>query len=295
MVLLTSFNNINNKTSVQACPIYNDIDNSDVIINININNNINNNIPVVVLHGIASSSEKMVDFSEWVSKTFNRTVFNLEIGNGERTSIYTPMPDQLSQLCNTIYDIAELREGFDFIGMSQGGLLARGYVEYCNKYSVFNLITLVSPHGGVKNDVTLDMYSDFLQEHLSLAGYWRDPTQLTVYLDKCVYLPQLNNEHISSSSFVQKENIKSLMNFVMIWSSEDTTVTPAESAKFSFYDEDYNIVDIRDTDLYQLDLLGLKYLDDNNSFHIHETNCSHVEHRDPVCYGQMYEILRLYL
>ena len=184
MLLLSSFNNINiNKTYVHSCPIYND--NSDVDIDIN-------NVPLVVLHGVASSSEKMVDFSDWISKTFNRTVFNLEIGNGERTSIYTPMPDQLSQLCNTIYDIGELRDGFDFIGMSQGGLLARGYVEYCNKFPVFNLITLVSPHGGVKNDVELDMYSKFIQEHLSIAGYWRDPTQLAVYLDKCVYLPQLN-------------------------------------------------------------------------------------------------------
>ena len=287
MLLLSSFNNT---TYVKSCPIPNN-DNSDIDSDINIINN----IPIVVLHGVASSSEKMIEFSDWISTTFNRTVFNIEIGNGEKTSIYTPMPEQLSELCNTLYNMIELQDGFDFIGMSQGGLLARGYVEYCNKYPVYNLITLVSPHGGVKNGLTLNMYSDFLQEHLSVAGYWRDPTQLPTYLNKCNYLPQLNNERISSSSFVQKENIKSLVNFVMIWSSEDTTVTPCESAKFSFYDEDYNIIDIRDSELYQLDLLGLKYLDDIDSFHIHETNCSHVEHRDPVCYNQIYEILKLYL
>jgi len=281
MLLLTSFTNKNNITSVKSFPLYSHID--------------MNNIPIVVLHGVASSAGKMDEFSDWVAITFNRTVFNIEIGNGERTSIYTPMPEQLSQLCNTLYTIEELQYGFDFIGMSQGGLLARGYVEYCNKFPVLNLITLVSPHGGVKNDVTIDMYNDFMQEHLSVAGYWRDPTQLKIYLDKCVYLPQLNNEHISSSSFAQKKNIKSLINFVMIWSSEDTTVTPSESAKFSFYDEDYNIIDIRDTELYQLDLLGLKYLDEHDRLHIHETNCSHVEHRDPVCYGQLYEILKFYI
>ena len=255
----------------------------------------NDAIPVVVLHGVASSSPKMVEFSDWISSTFNRTVFNLEIGNGEKTSLYTPLPDQLIELCDTINNIEELRNGFDFIGMSQGGLLARGYVEYCNQYPVTNLITLVSPHGGVKNGLTLNMYSTFLQEHLSVAGYWRDPTQLSDYLNKCNYLPLLNNERISSVSYKQKNNIESLINFVLIWSSEDTTVTPAESGKFSFYDEAYNIIDIRDTELYKLDLLGLKYLDDKNSFHIHETNCSHVEHRDPVCYGQIYDILRLYI
>jgi hypothetical protein len=82
---------------------------------------------------------------------------------------------------------------------------------------------------------------------------------------------------------------------VLIWSTNDDVIIPHESSKFSFYDENYSIIDIRDTELYKLDLLGLKYLDDNNRFHIHETNCSHVEHRDPVCYDQLYEILRYYL
>ena len=36
----------------------------------------NDAIPVVVLHGVASSSPKMVEFSDWISSTFNRTVFN---------------------------------------------------------------------------------------------------------------------------------------------------------------------------------------------------------------------------
>ncbi len=254
-----------------------------------------NTIPVVVLHGIASSASKMQVFSNWISDTFNRTVYNVEIGNGESTSLYTPLPDQLKILCDTLYNIEALQSGFDFIGMSQGGLLARGYVEQCNKIPVLNLITLVSPHGGVKNGINANMYSDFFQSHFSVAGYWRDPTELSTYLDKCNYLPLLNNERLTSISDKQKANMKSLINFVTIWSSIDTTVVPFESAKFSFYDEAYNIIPIQDTELYQLDLLGLKYLDENDSFHTHETNCTHVEHRDPACYDQLYEILRMYL
>lgn len=267
-----------NSTCVNSYPIYTSLD-----------------IPVVVLHGVASSAGKMQEFSDWISDTFNRTVYNVEIGNGESTSLYTPLPKQLKMLCDTLYNIDDLRGGFDFIGMSQGGLLARGYVEQCNKFPVFNLITLVSPHGGVKSGITANMYSDFFQDHLSVAGYWRDPTELPTYLAKCNYLPILNNERITSISETQKTNMVSLINFVTIWSSLDSTVVPYESAKFSFYDEAYNVIPIRETELYQLDLLGLKYLDENDSFHSHETNCSHVEHRDPVCYDQLYEILRLYL
>lgn len=291
MLLLTSFTNTTTITNVNSLPIYT----STIYNSYSDNIDILNTIPVVVLHGVASSAEKMQEFSDWVSYTFNRNVFNIEIGNGESTSLYTPLPEQLFLLCNTLYNIRELEYGFDFIGMSQGGLLARGYVEQCNKFPVLNLITMVSPHGGVKNGLTLNMYSDFLQKHLSVAGYWRDPTELNTYLNKCVYLPLLNNERNSSISLEQKENIKSLINFALIWSSEDTTVVPPESAKFSFYDENYNVIDIHDTELYKLDLLGLKYLDENDGFHTHKTTCSHVEHRDPVCYDQIYEILRLYL
>ena len=252
-------------------------------------------IPIVVLHGVASSSSKMKEFSEWISYTFNRTVYNIEIGNGEKTSLYTPLPKQLNELCNTIYSIKELETGFDFIGMSQGGLLARGYVEQCNIFPVSNLITLVSPHGGVIKDINVDMYSSFIQEHLSVGGYWRDPLKLPTYLEKCNYLPILNNEKETDISEQQKNNIKSLSNFVLVWSSEDETVTPSQSAKFSFYDKYYNLIDIEDTELYKNDLLGLKFLNDYNKFHIYETNCSHVEHRDPVCYDQLYEIFILYL
>jgi palmitoyl-protein thioesterase len=237
----------------------------------------------------------MKEFSEWISYTFNRTVYNIEIGNGEKTSLYTPLPKQLNELCNTIYSIKELETGFDFIGMSQGGLLARGYVEQCNIFPVSNLITLVSPHGGVIKDINVDMYSSFIQEHLSVGGYWRDPLKLPTYLEKCNYLPILNNEKETDISEQQKNNIKSLSNFVLVWSSEDETVTPSQSAKFSFYDKYYNLIDIEDTELYKNDLLGLKFLNDYNKFHIYETNCSHVEHRDPVCYDQLYEIFILYL
>ena len=277
MLLLTPFN----ATNVNAFQPYNIINSST--------------IPVVVLHGVASSAGKMNMFSSWISDTFNRTVFNIEIGDGESTSLYTSLPEQLIMLCSTLYSMKELESGFDFIGMSQGGLLARGYVEQCNKFPVHNLITLVSPHGGVKNGLTLNMYSKFFQEHFSIAGYWRDPTQLAIYLEKCNYLPLLNNERITADSETQKNNMVTLDNFVLVWSSQDTTVTPPESAKFSFYDEDYNIISIRDTELYKEDLLGLRYLDENNRFNEYETNCSHVEHRDPVCYEQMYDILKNYL
>lgn len=266
------------------------------MVSINETYSIIDSIPVVILHGLESNSQKMLPFCDWLSDSFSVKVFNIEIGNGEKTSLYTPLTNQLDELCETIYNINELEEGFNFIGMSQGGLLARGYVERCNLYPVKNLITLVTPHGGefIKT-VNVNMYTNLFQEHLSIAGYWRDPLNLENYLTKCSYLPILNNEIETALSLTQKEQIKSLVNFILIWSPNDTVLSPSESGKFSFLNQNLDVIRLEDTELYNKDLLGLKYLNDNSRLHVYETNCSHVDHRNPYCYSQLYPIFEQYI
>ena len=56
-------------------------------------------LPIVVLHGVASSAPNMNDFSAWLEKTFNTKVFNIEIGNGLKTSLYSTLTEKLSELC----------------------------------------------------------------------------------------------------------------------------------------------------------------------------------------------------
>jgi len=255
-------------------------------------------IPIVVLHGLESSSEKMLPLCEWLGDTFSKKVINIEIGNGEKTSLYTPLPDQLDELCDTIYKTKELENGFDFIGISQGGLLARGYVEQCNDYPVYNLITLVTPHGGAFMRDSVDnnfMYTQFSQTHISFAGYWRNPSILEIYLDKSVYLPYINNEKEHPQRDKYRNNVENLSNFIMVWSPNDDIVYPPESGKFSFLDEEMNIIPIENTELYKKDMLGLKFLNDNARLHTYKTNCSHVDHRNPVCFNELYGILKYYI
>ena len=255
------------------------------------------NFPIVVLHGLESSSEKLIPFCDWVEVTFGRKVYNMEIGNGEKTSLFTPLNDQLAELCKSIYNISELEQGFDFIGISQGGLLARGYVEQCNEFPVRNLITMVTPHGGVfLSRENMNMYSDFNQQHLSLANYWRNPNQLDAYLAKCTFLPIINNEKvIIDKSEKRKENMCNLSNFVMIWSPLDGVVYPPESGKFSFYDANFHIIPLERTELYKTDALGLKFLNEKGRLFMYKTNCSHVNHRNPICFDQIYLIFAKYL
>ena len=253
-------------------------------------------LPIVVLHGVASSADAMLPFSQWLTETYDRPVYNMEIGNGAVTSLRKPMQVQVEWLCESIYAIKELEDGFDFVGMSQGGLLARGYVEQCNRSPVRNLITLVSPHGGVYfPDINIDFYSTIAQVSISASGYWRDPNRLADYYSNCWYLPELNNEVNSTDSYKYSENIKSLHNFVMVWSPADTTVNPPESGKFSFFSDNLTVVALQDTELYREDWLGLHYLANHDKLHILETNCSHVDHRNAECFGQLEPLLRPFL
>lgn len=222
--------------------------------------------PIVLLHGITSDKTEFASVEKWLGETVPNDVYNIEIGNGKFDSIFKPMNWQLDQLCAKIYSMPQLAGGFHFIGMSQGGLLARGYVERCNKYPVINLITWVTPHAGVFgiNDIQFDfnkVYNSFYQNIYSFSGYWKDPFRYSKYLSSASYLPYLNNEinttyrnnfyeggdfnkgfyedtyeNIEWSQEQNKVNMLSLKNFVMIWSPNDDVITPPESGKFGFYD-----------------------------------------------------------
>lgn len=253
--------------------------------------------PTVLMHGILANKNNLNDLKEMLEKDFEITVYNLEIGNGATTSLYKPMKTQLEMLCETIYAIDDLKNGFNFIGMSQGGLLARGYVEYCNKYPVRNLITLVSPNAGVYHTITysLNFYNPLKQNELSFTNYWRDPYRYELYLENSTYLAQLNNEIPLES---EQNNLDVVDNFVMVWSAIDDVVKPPESAKFSMYEIKDNIlelVDLFDTDLYNADFLKLKTMNEQGRLFIHETNCLHSEHRDIKCYEQLYNVFEKYL
>jgi palmitoyl-protein thioesterase len=256
-------------------------------------------IPTVLMHGVLANKENMEELKTLLELNFKIPVYNIEIGNGAITSLFTSMNSQLETLCNTIYSMDELKDGFNFIGMSQGGLLARGYVEYCNKYPVINLITLVSPNGGVfyKTPSADNFYKPLQQSTLSISNYWRDPYQYDLYLSNSTYLAQLNQEVMSNSI---QDNLDSLHNFIMVWSPLDEVIMPPESAKFSLQyvdetDKQVKLLDLVDTYVYKSGCLGLKKLNEENRLRIFTTNCTHSQHREPECFHQLKPLFEEYL
>ena len=294
---------------------------SNFVINVSSENFeiLNKPYPIVLLHGILSDKTELTLVDNWLIENLPNKVYNIDIGNGKLDSIFKPMDWQLNKLCKTIYSISELENGFHFIGISQGGLLARGYVEHCNKYPVINLITWVTPHAGVygMKDVYVNLvriYTPFFQNIYSFSGYWKDPYRYSEYLQVVSYLPYINNEvkEYSNSKILNdeysyksiywneqqnKENIMKLENFVMIWSPNDDVLQPPESGKFAFYQINRNndiiydwnlpIVELFDTKSFREDWLGLRTLWETGRLHILETNCTHTGHKTPACFQQL--------
>lgn len=257
-----------------------------------------NAYPTVLMHGVLASKANMDELKQMLEMNFKIDVFNMEVGNGAGTSLFTPMESQLEILCNEIYKIDELKDGFHFIGMSQGGLLARGYVEYCNKYPVKNLITLASPNGGVFYNTTLadNYYEPLQQKSLSITNYWRDPYRYDLYLSNSTYIAQLNEEVLANTI---QNNLDIVNNFVMVWSPNDEVIMPPESGKFSLYEVDDDnkliLLELFDTNVYKSGRLGLKKLNEEKRLEIFQTDCKHSQHKEPECFHQLKPLFEKYL
>lgn len=76
----------------------------------------------------------------------------VEIGDGATTSVFSPIPWQIEEACNSIRaDPAFMAQPVNIIGFSQGSLISRGVVEACPDIKVRKLITYGGPHGGVSS------------------------------------------------------------------------------------------------------------------------------------------------
>lgn len=237
--------------------------------------------PVVLMHGILSSRDDLDEVQTWFEKHTKSRVFNLEIGNGQSDSISKPMDWQLDELAKSISLIQELDNGFHFVGFSQGGLLARGYVELYNNPPVSTLLTFGTPHAGVFFWRMPKIYSEFNQEHLSYAGYYKDPYMYPLYLKNASYLPYINNER---ENMIFSGDVVHVDHFVMVWSKVDGVIKPEESCKFEFFGIDSDeIIPLRQSRQYVENLVGLRTLDETIRLHIIESMCSHTMYKTEEC------------
>ncbi|KAH0869351.1 hypothetical protein HID58_076373 [Brassica napus] len=239
-------------------------------------------VPFIVLHGIAAacSEGKEANFTQLLSNFSGSPGFCLEVGNGELDSWFMPLAKQAEIACEKVKQMKELRQGYNIVGRSQGNLVARGLIEFCDGGPpVYNYVSLAGPHAGISSVpmcgsglwceiadelIKSDIYSDFIQDHLAPSGYLKIPTEMKKYLESSKYLPKLNNEIPGQRNSTYKERFASLHNLVLIMFEDDKVIVPKDSSWFGFYpDGDFGpLLTVRETKLFKEDWIGLKPLVD---------------------------------
>ncbi|CAI0413065.1 unnamed protein product [Linum tenue] len=142
--------------------------------------------------------------------------------------------------------------------MKQGNLVSRAVIEFCEDGPpVMNYISLAGPHAGI---ASVPMCGD----HLAPSGYLKLPDDMSAYLSKSKFLPQLNNEHPEARNPTFKQRFRSLKNLVLIMFEEDEVIVPKETAWFGFYpDGEFSpVLPVQQTRLYQEDWIGLKQMNE---------------------------------
>ena len=243
--------------------------------------------PTVLVHGIASSKSEMVELENYLT-SLGVPTYNIEIGNGELTSIFMSMNDQCDTLAEHIKTIPSKK--INIIAISQGGLLARCYIEKyvsMDEYSGVNmLLTMGTPHMGIFNSENPDpIYKSFIRD------YWKDPFEYNKYLETNKFLAELNNERGHKDSELYKTNFVTLNEFIIVWSSIDNIIEPYQSAKFEFYNttdamenRELDIVALNVSNTYSNDLIGLRTLDESNRFHTIRFDCQHDKFKTSECF-----------
>uniref|UniRef100_A0A7E4UZE4 Palmitoyl-protein thioesterase 1 n=1 Tax=Panagrellus redivivus TaxID=6233 RepID=A0A7E4UZE4_PANRE len=248
----------------------------------------NETVPIVMWHGMGDTCCNPLSLGR-VAKLFKREipgvyVHSLEFGGGPimdtEHGFLGNMNNLVLEACAMIRLDKRLRNGYNAVGFSQGGLFLRAVAQRCPEPTMKNLISIGGPQQGVygfpycpgpthicdwvRYALNLGAYTSYVQNRIVQAQYWHDPFQKDDYKDKNIFLADINNEKVQNDDY--KKNLLQLKNFVMVKFNQDEMIVPKESAWFGYYpDESIQVVvDMNQTSLYQKDRIGIKKLNEAN-------------------------------
>jgi len=258
--------------------------------------------PVVCWHGVNDNANSCTTplnvVKEAAPDTYTLSVMigdDLEMDTAN--SVLMKANDQVSYVCDLISGDPNLADGYNALGISQGGLMMRGVAQRCPNPPMRNFITFGSPHQGVfgvpECEATVGSYElcelvrrllsegayiPWIQDLVAPAQYWHDPYNHTAFLAGSHYLADINNEREEKNP-AYKDALSSLENLVLVKWLSDTTIIPRESSQFGFYREgqDNATLELQDLDLYKEDWLGLQEMEVEGRLHFMEMEGDHMD------------------
>ena len=117
-------------------------------------------VPVVFMHGMgdAGNNPGMQSLCATASDKYpGLYVVCANVANG-LSSVTSSIAEQVEEFHSMVTADARLSKGFHAVGLSQGGLVLRGYVETKNDPPIRRFVSVCVPHGGVGSCPTSPVY-----------------------------------------------------------------------------------------------------------------------------------------
>lgn len=190
-------------------------------------------VPTAIFHGIMQNCKepKLEEQVHEIEKGTGGHAECIEVGDGEMTTLFSPLSVQSEQACKTLKEHPVFgHQQFNLVGLSQGSLIARHVIQQCDlKYPVRNFVTIGAPNNGIEfsqycssqernndnngqtiipgaNNIFCEIesrikavpnfgpYSNLIQMTLGPSNYLRVHHSENDYLQNSSFLPYLNNE-----------------------------------------------------------------------------------------------------
>ncbi|OQR78176.1 palmitoyl-protein thioesterase 1-like, partial [Tropilaelaps mercedesae] len=177
-------------------------------------------LPLIVWHGLndhcsGSAGKIIAILTKFVKDLYVHCIRITDSGSDsdeKSASVWHNTNTQLDRACEAVSRDEKLKNGFNALGISQGGLLLRALIQKCPPSEVNNFVTLSSPHQGVygipncekifpafmckwlKQVLYPHGYQNWIQGIAAPIQYWHDPYSEQAFQRKSTFLAEYNNE-----------------------------------------------------------------------------------------------------
>lgn len=269
-------------------------------------------LPTVFMHGMGDScfNPGMKQITEMTGEhTGSYSVCiptGSDLSSDTNNGFFMTMDKNVEVFAAAIKNDTKLAGGFNAVGFSQGNSIVRGYIQ---KYNEPTVSTWLSVHGTVVGVASfpecnpqgllgpvcklLDQYvvgpaayTEFVQNKLFQADYFRDPKHVTSESYKThSELAQWNNEgnQIDPTLAV---NFAKTKRFAMIKAEKDSMVYPHEGEWWGAFDSDgKTLLTMKQTEWYKKDLFGLQTADKAGKIVFNSTKGNHLQFSKEELFG----------